>query len=170
MKKLLCIALTLSLLLSLAACGARGKEESARFYYLREPDNYLYGSADGVVTFEERDAAGHSGDMKYLLTLYLQGPLTEGLESPFPNGCKLVDLVRGGADVTVTLDSNFATLKGMDLTLACVCLARTCFSLVNAQSVRILAQSPRGDILIDETITIDSLILEDSIVPTETGK
>lgn len=170
MKRLLSIFLSLALLGSLCACGSREKADAARFYYLREPDNFLYGSSDGAVTFEEREVSGHEGDVKYLLTLYLQGPVTEGLESPFPAGSKLTDLRHSGGEITVTLDSNFATLSGMDLTLACVCLARTCISLANVQTVHILAKSPQGQTVINETITIDSLLPEDSAVPTETGK
>lgn len=170
MRKTLSMFLILALLLALCACASGDKETPARFYYLREPDNFLYGSSEGVVTFEERDSAGHSGDLKYLLTLYLQGPVTEGLESPFPTGSKLVELSHSGAELILTLDSNFATLTGMDLTLACVCLARTCLSLVNVQSIHILAASPKGEIIINETITIDSLLLEDNAVPAETGK
>lgn len=170
MKKVLLSILVLALLVPLFGCSPGGTEEPVQFYYLRNSDAFLYGSADGVVTFEERESSGHVGDVKYLLTLYLQGPLDETLESPFPDGCRLVELSRSGSEMTVTLNSYFVTLKGMDLTLACVCLARTCLSLVNVQTVHIQAESFDGQLVVHETINIDSLLLEDSTVPTETGE
>ncbi len=169
MKKTVCLALCAILVILSAACGTNGRQEDpeAAFYYLRDPDTYLYGSPAGVVSSEIRDTAGHEGDLDYLLMLYLQGPLDEDLESPFPAGCRLLELTQKEENLTLVLNSNIITLKGMDLTLACVCLARTCFSVTDARTVRIMAKAFDGTIAVDETITIDSLLLEDTALPTE---
>jgi spore germination protein GerM len=168
MKKIICLLLSVAILL-LSSCSIHGQEESAvaPFYYLRDPDTFLYGSPDGVVSSENRDIAGHENELNYLLMLYLKGPLDEGLESPFPEGCRLLQLNEKNGKLSIVLNSSFTTLKGMDLTLACVCMARTCFTLTDAESIRIMGKSAHGTILIDETITINSLLLEDTALPTE---
>ncbi len=171
MKKYVVIFLVLSLISSLCGCNHEKEPiDAVQFYYLREEDSYLYGSADGVVTFEDRDPSGHQGDFRYLLTLYLQGPLEDGLESPFPAGCAVTELTRTSTEMTVTLNANFLRLKGMDRTLACVCLARTCFSLANVQKVHIQARDADTEEQIYETITIDSLLLEDNAIASGAGK
>ncbi len=158
MKKMLRFLLLVCLLLSLGACSFDDPiENPVEFYYPRRADAYLYGSSDGVITGETRDVGG-AGDLKYLLTLYLQGPLDEFLVSPFPSGSTLLDVRTDAREITLILDAHFATLSGLDQTIACVCLARTCFGYTDAQSVRIIAG---GKTSIDTTISIDSLPAED---------
>ncbi len=165
MKKVIVLLLALLQLAALVGCSLGGTDfEPVHFYYLRDADAYLYGAEDGVVTYEERDPTGHEGDFRYLLMLYLQGPLDDALESPFPAGCALVELSQTASEMHVTLNSDFATLRGMDRTLACVCLARTCFSLANVRTVHILARSSEEKDNVYETITIDSLLLEDNAI------
>ena len=56
-------------------------------------------------------------------------------------------------------------LTGTDLTLACACLARTCFSLTDAESVTI---SSEGLGFVSMTLTRSSLLLVDETpIPTE---
>ena len=162
MKRAVCLLMILCLLGSACACGKDTSAEPVRFFYLRNPDRYHYGSAEGVVSSEERDASGHTSDVKYLLTLYLQGPVDEMLRSPFPADLKLLDLTRRENNLYITLNSTFLSLKGMDLTLACVCLARTSFSLVDVQAVHIQVSSAEGQISLVKTISINSLLLEDN--------
>lgn len=172
MKKFLSLLLIGSLLIFPSGCGTSrtDSDQTVSFYYLRSSDSYIYGATDGVVSYENRDTAGHNADLNYLLMLYLQGPLAEDLISPFPQGCKLLQLDRNDGKLTVLLNSNMATLRGMDLTLACVCFAKTCFSLTDADSIRIMVKTFDGKISIDQTITIDSLLLEDTLVPDQSDK
>lgn len=166
MKKIIC--LLLAVLLCITGCDFKQEDPpGVLFYYLRDPDNFVYGAADGVVTSEERDPAGYRNNLKYLISLYLQGPVDENLQSPFPAGCKLVVIGQANDELTILLNSNFCTLKDMDLTLACVCLAKTCFSLTDVQRVRIMAESFSGQVSVDQTIHIDSLLLEDTPQSTE---
>jgi hypothetical protein len=171
MKKLICLLLCFAML-PLSSCGFRSSDDTVQtpFYYLRDPDSYLYGSPEGVVSYEHRDITGHEDELNYLLMLYLKGPLDKSLESPFPEGSRILQLSKRSGKLYVLLNSNFANLKGMDLTLACVCLARTCFALSDAQSIRITAKTADGTIPIDETITINSLLLEETALPSESGK
>ena len=158
MKRCICLLLILCMAIPFCGCAEEETSEPVRFFYLRYPDRYRYGSAEGVVTYEDRDASGHTGDVKYLLTLYLQGPADETLLSPFPGNLK---------DMYITLDARFLTLKGMDLTLACVCLARTALSLVNAQTVHIQVSSDEGQISLVKSISSNSLFPENPEVSAE---
>ena len=58
----------------------------------------------------------------------------------------------------MALSASLTLLSGVDLTLACACLARTCFSLTDAQSVTI---SSEGLGFVSMTLTRDSLVLSD---------
>ena len=162
MKRSICIFLILCIFASFCACAQDSASDPVRFFYLRSPDHFRYGSAEGVVTYEERDASGHTGDVKYLLTLYLQGPADEMLHSPFPSGLKIVELSRRENEMYITLNSRFQSLKGMDQTLACVCLARTGLSLVDVQTVHIQVSSDEGQTSLVKSISVDSLLLVDT--------
>lgn len=167
MKKLISLLLCMLLLLSLWGCAR--KDKPVDFYYLRNSNDFIYGSANGIVTQESRDASSHTADLKYLLTLYIQGPVTENLVSPFPMGCKLCSVSQVDNVVSVVLDPTFKELGGMDLTLACVCMAKTCFSITAADTVHIQVQNEQGEPVTLETITANNLLLEDAI-PTEANE
>lgn len=165
MKKYLCLLLTLILIFPLWGCQFEGNSmmEPAVFYYPwadleakmeQDPNCTAIGS-------ETREASGHGGDLTYLLSLYLRGPLDPDLHAPFPTGCRLLDVTMNGDTLRVTLDAPFATLKNTELTLACACLAKTCFSLTDAAQVQIIAAGPDGSGSVDMTIGIDSVLLAD---------
>lgn len=163
MRKIIALTLAVFLLIGLTGCIAI--DETATFYYARFEDAYLYGMDNAVIAGEYRDVSGHSGDLKYLLTLYFHGPTTEYLRSPFPSGMVLRTVERQGDTVHVALSASLTMLTGTDLTLACACLARTCFSLTDAQSVTI---SSDGLGFVSMTLTRDSLLLvDDTPIPTE---
>lgn len=160
MKRMTLLLLILCLLL--CGCGSSGKE-SVEFFYLRT--SYVYGSEDGVIAAETRE---HSGSLEYLLSLYLRGPLDDGLKSPFPVGCEILEVRQESKSLQLTLDQSLSRLKDLDRTLACACLAKTCFGLTDAQEIRISSGSPEEN-LFSITISRDSLILEDnSSLPAQT--
>jgi hypothetical protein len=169
MKKVVSLILAFLTVLSLSGCGTKTSqgEDTVSFYYLREADSYIYGAPDGVVTGEVRAESSASSGTGYLLSLYLMGPLDENLRSPFPAGCEITNIVRNGKEVTVVLNANFTTLKGIHLSLACVCLARTCMSVTGAEVVQIHAETFDGKILPVETVSVNSLLLEEPSNPTE---
>ena len=161
MKRTVSFLLILIMLLSLCACQIQGSDvmEPVEFYYLRT--DYVYGGTDGVIASETREASGHVGDLPYLLALYLRGPLDSSLKAPFPTGSKILSFYLDGETLSVTLDSTFASLQNMELTLACACFARTCFSLADVAQVQITALTPDDTPSLDITISADSLLLED---------
>ena len=158
------VALLLAACLALALCGCSREDGTAMFYYTRYPDDYLYGMENGVIAGEYRDITSHSDDLKYLLTLYFHGPTLETLRTPFPSGMGLYSVEWSGNTLVIETTSSLTVLTGTDLTLACACLAKTCFSLTDAEAVTIYAG---GLGYISMTLTRDSLILYDNTpIPT----
>lgn len=162
MKKLTVCFLILILSLSLAGCES-DLNEPANFYYPRKSDTIHFGTSDGLITMEPREVAGHSGDLRYILSLYLLGPLDSDLDSPFPDGTTLEDIDVAAGILTITLSDSFSQLSGMDLTIACACLSSTCFELIDVAQVTIL--SPKTELHSQVEITLDrnSLTLLDTL-------
>lgn len=164
MKRCLCTVLA-ALLLCLCGChyNERGDVlEPVEFFYPRVSDGFLYGASDGVLAGEIREASGRSDDMNYLLTMYLRGPQSAGLRSPFPDGCNLQRVSWEGSILWVTLSPEFAELENMELTLACASLAKTCFSISSATAVRLMAESETQTVSM--TVSPDDLWLADHSV------
>ena len=155
MKRFLIFLLILGLALSCWACS---DQQSVTFYYVREEPAYLFGTENAVIVGENRDSAGNIQNLHSLLILYLHGPLNENFRSPFPRGTSLVTVQQEGYHLTVRLSSIASAMKGADLTLACACLAKTCFGLSDAEAVTISAQ---GLGFVSMTLTRDSLMLSD---------
>ena len=149
MKRFTAAAVLVLLLLSMAGCSLfSGKAGSpVLFYYQRS--EYQYGQPDGVICPEERDGTGHITDMKYLLSLYLAGPLSEELSSPFPAGLRVIDVKRQTRLnlVRVTLSGELDTLSESQRTLALACLTLTCLEMSGEESVVIAWD--------DELVTMD---------------
>lgn len=162
MKRFCVLLLLLSLMLSLCACAS---ETSVTYYYVRDELEYQYGTADGVMVGEIREAAGHVDDLRYLLILYFHGPLTDHLESPFPSGTALDEFSLEDGHLDIKLSGIVSMMKNPDLTLACACLARTCFDITDAESVTIRAESLNA---VSMTFTRDSWILVDDSAKTLT--
>ena len=163
MRKIIAFALAAVLLLGLTGCV--DTSDTAVFYYTRYEDAYLYGQENAVITGEYRDVSGHRQDLKYLLTLYFHGPTMEYLRSPFPSGMILRSVERRQDTLYVELSASLTMLTGTDLTVACACLARTCFGLSQAEAVSITAE---GLGIVSMTLTRDSLLLaDDTPIPNE---
>lgn len=161
MKKIISFLLVIALLLTFAGCaGNREKILSpVSMYYLR--NEFTYGSADSVITPEVRDGDPYNNDAKTILSAYLLGPKSDDLRSPFPKNTRLLQLTMNDNTAQLVLTNTFASLNGIQLTLACVCLAQTVMSLTGVASVQISADSELlGG---NKSITIDS----DSINLTE---
>lgn len=123
-------------LIALLLCGCSAKE-TVSFYFLRS--DYVYGTEDGVIALEHRDASGSENSLYYLLRLYLDGPLSDTYTSPFPKGTRLISVLKTDNTVYVTLNQEYASLTELDLTLANACLTSTVFSLTDAGQVQIIS-------------------------------
>ena len=160
MKKYLTI---LFLMVFLTGCA---KEPEILFSY-RQKD-FQYGDPQAVIAQEVREAPGHENDPEYLLRMYLEGPLDDTLVSPFPKGTVLESITFSNQTVYVTLNEIYAGLDGMDHTIASACMAQTCFSITNAETVVIKCNSQEfGNKSI--TLTRDSLVFtDDATAPVTT--
>ena len=157
MKRMICFLLVGILMITLCACSQETKDSQILFYYPRA--EYKHGTPDGVITPEIHEISGHNDDLRYLLALYLQGPSDPELRLPFPGGTTLVDMVQDEQQVTITLSSTAALLEGIDLTIACACLAQTSFAVCDVPQVRIQSQASTSGRLIDITFTRDNILL-----------
>ena len=162
MKRLIALLLLLAMALSLCACA---EDTAVTYYYVRDELEYQYGTSTGVMVGERRSAAGHVDDLRYLLIIYFHGPVTDYLESPFPSGTSLEELTQEEDHLDIQLSGIVSVMEGTDLTLACACLARTCFGLTDVESVTIHAESLSA---VSMTFTRDSLLLMDTSAQTMT--
>lgn len=160
MKRL--IALILAAALCLTGCAlAAQDDDTVTFYYLRR--ELTYGAADSVLVPERRSVAGAGNDLSYLTHLYLSGALDDNLRLPLPAGTRLTGVELDGHTCRLFFSPEFATMEGMELTLACACISATFFSLTPAQTIVLEAPAPEGGNPVSLTLTRDSFLLYDDI-------
>lgn len=151
-------ALLLALLLLMCACGSPQETESdsVSFYYIRKEIDL--DAAESVIATETQPADGRSSDLEYMLERYLQGPRSDNLKAPFPDDLTLVKVRRNPEYLEIIMNSRLSSLTGMELTLACGCIAKTCMALINVQEVRISSQDRTLNGASYIRITADSLL------------
>lgn len=134
MKKLTCLFISALLIVSLCACSHSNEkiQKPVKFYYCTNPEAYQSGS--DVFLPEIREATGYSDNIS-LLNLYLSGPVSDDLISPFPAGVTVESFTIKDITAKICLNSQFAKLSGLDLTLACAGLSLTIFELTDVQQV-----------------------------------
>lgn len=158
MKRIVVICV-IPILLLLAACtpSAQQDHDTVTFYYT--PAELDLEESSSVLAPEERNA---DGTLEELLTLYLEGPADECLISPFPARTTLVRVTPQEEYLEVILSNRLSTLTGMELTLACSAMAKTCFELTDTEEVRVSAEGTPLDGVKYISITKDSLLLVDN--------
>ncbi len=165
MKKGILIILCLLLLLP----GCQKQEETLQtpvpYFYLRR--EITYSNADGVLASEHREAAGHEQDYEYLLSQYLTGPKSQELYTLIPANTRLCSFAIQGESATVILSDQFADSTGINLTLNCACITKTCMALTGAKQVKIQCETATlgdtGSIVMDENTLI--LLDETGLAP-----
>lgn len=161
MKKMLCTALVMILLVSLLpGCGQKMKEP-VTFYY--QITNYQENMVSPIAG-EEREVAGYRDNLKYLLTFYLMGPISQELSSPLPRGIQLCGISQEGTELAIEISDTASALNDSRFSLACACLSMTCMGLTNAERVTIISGS--------RSLTFDrtNLLLSDTIISEENTK
>ena len=149
MKRLIFLLTVFCLIFSGCSLFSSGSQEPVLFYYQRA--EYQLGQEDGAISAEERDGTGHITDMEYLLRLYLAGPHSEELISPFPADVQLSGIRLGQNKVTITLTGSPDAMPEAQKNLACACLTLTCLDIAGEESVMIFWG--------EEIITMDRSIL-----------
>ncbi len=119
-------------------------KERIDFYYLQPDFNSKEDS--GIFSKQQHDVTEFS-NTEDLLSSYLQGPDDADCKSPFPENTDLVSYKNQNDVAYLTLSNSFKELSGYDLTLACVCIAKTVFSAkdVLAVQIRVKDGAIRGD-------------------------
>lgn len=156
-------ALILAILLLVAIlCSCSNAADTSQvslFYCISEPD---FSSVNDLIKPEVRHLQIEPTNYSAFLTQYLQGPKDSDLANPFPDGSKIIRLQLDQSTAHVTVNKEFASISGVDLTLACVCLSLTVRDITGYATVQIHAE----DALMDnkESIVIDtnSILLTDA--------
>lgn len=158
MRKKCTFFLCAALIISMLGCAAEVPLSPVTFYYPRL--EVAYHETDPVILGESRESAGYDGDIASTLSAYLDGPQSGLLLNPFPKDTRLVSAVLEERTLSVCLTDEVAQLKGLDLNLACISLAKTAMSLCDASRVRIQAETENLDSQDFILLTADKFQLE----------
>ena len=159
MKRLCLWALALACLLCLTACAE--KEDPVVFYYPQTEISYH--TDGGILIPEVRDTLNREDNLAYLLSFYLKGPIDPDLRLPVPEGTKLLRLVPYDGGMVLVMSRDFSQLEGMDLTIACAGISKTCFGLTDLQEITFASGNQNNILCI---IHRDSLVLTDTVTQT----
>lgn len=157
------IRIIAALLLLCTLCGCSGpflKSDATEFYYLR--GEISYAGSTGVIASETQDIPDTNEPIIQILKDYLAGPDDNDLISPFPEGIEIINVTLAEGSLLLEFNDRLSELSGMDLTLACACITKTCLGLTDATSVTIRAEGAALDGAAQITMTADSLVLLDS--------
>lgn len=136
MKSVRIFCLLLCIALMLTACFTPSAETPiSTFFYIRPETEF---ESESIFITEVRNV---QAPLKDLLILYLSGPLDEYLQSPFPMGTTLIDCTIIDAQVEIILSNEASSLTGIELSVACCALAKTCFTNSDVSAVNISTQS-----------------------------
>ena len=164
MRRIVCLLLAVILLI-MPGCSKEDKAQTAtvRFYYKTNPIEF--NSDSGVISVETRTLRQDQSDYYGILSQYLNGATTRNCISPFPAGTSLEEVSINDNDASVVLSSHLSLLTDYELSIACVCLARTVFDLADVQSVQIscLNNYLNGEPSI--TITRDGYVIDTDSTP-----
>lgn len=152
------ILLCMVVVLLLSACDTNFQyKQKAELYY--PADKITYGTNEEYL--QKTYCECFQRTTEDILAEYLLGPTEPGLKDPFPDGVVIMSLKQKNDHITIVLNSKFAELSGIDLTTACVCLAKTTMGLTDTSSVTISCETQFSDGGQSITITQDSVLLTD---------
>jgi len=162
MKRFFSLLLAPLLLLSLVGCGNTISDQT-NFYYCNV--NYQFGDNNSVIVSETRDITSHKEDVPYLISLYLAGPSSKKLESPFPKNTKLISVETNSTGTTVELSNLERQLSDAEFILACACLTLSTMEFTYSEQVTIISGSKtitmdRNDLMLYDTITAETVVEE----------
>lgn len=169
MKRMISLLLCSMLLLCLFGCGQTQEKlvDPISFYYLHAPVNHQiqHGTEHSVITPEIREGLGVRRNISALLAQYLSGPKAESYVSPLPADTKLVDWTTEDTTLCITFSDEISDLTGIDLTLACACVAKTILEIGNFDTVKIQAETLPLDGKTSITMDKNNMLLLDDVNP-----
>lgn len=153
---LLCTVLVLTGCSQKPHSSASEMVRPASFYYLS--DSGSYHTPTGSLMAELRDL-GDSSSMEQIVSLYLSGPNSEHLWSPFLPGTVMEEVTLEGTVLRLTPGAEFFSLQGADLTLAAACLVHTMTQLPGVEAVVLQASNARFTDLVNRELTTEDFLL-----------
>ncbi len=167
MKRWTSLLLIFAFLLAASGCSRNAAPPTTPVTFYYPAVETVYDGKTAVIHPEIRDGAGYEADTEGLLALYLQGPASETLRSPFPSQVTLIRYSTTSNTANVVLSSEFAQLSGIDLTLACTCIANTLFDLTQLERLQIFATNSQLDGQTSIILARDDIYYLDTVAPTE---
>ncbi len=165
MKRFLAVMILFCLFL--AGCGRSGRLLIEPVYLYYPKAEYDYGDADGVIDYEAMDATGQMEDYLAILGHYFTDPVDESLVNPFPEGTVPLAVQLDGAQLRVTISPEAEQLPIHRFRLACTCLAMSCFSFCDSETVTVLCGERSCTIRRDNWLLLDEFIPESIQKPTK---
>ncbi len=135
MKKILAVFLAVCILIPLCGCNIRRSVPSSVAFYYKSP-----AQQEVITQPEKRVLPNDTMDLEEILSLYLAGPESTELESPFPAGVKVKSAVLENDTLHLVLSQEMAQLSGIPLTIACACLTETLQALTGADYIQLQAE------------------------------
>lgn len=153
------IAIILALLLLFTGCELSQSNQAAlEFYYPVTAAKYTKGAS--YLQAEMRDGTSLSEDLIVILNTYLKGPNDDAsYQNPFQANTQVLSIQEEGTVLNITLSRNFASLRGLELTVACASLSMTCLALTDADVIRIHANGSSFDGVQYIEMRLDNLLL-----------
>lgn len=147
MKRLIACLISLTLLVSLCACDRKVEEViSENSYMLWFAVRQGSKRSDSAAIYRELRQWEDTPSPHELLYALMQGPQSEDLYSPFPEGVSVRFIYTDGETVRVDLSETYADLSGFEVTLADYCIALTLCQLPEIESVKITVE---GEVIHD---------------------
>lgn len=162
MKRIVCLITGILLCFTFFACSNATEDIQVPVAYYYQTADFDYQNPTGIIVSETHESFGHENDYFYLTEQYLNGPSTADCISPFPTGTHLEQLTILDDRIMVILSTDFATLSGHDLTIACSCFAKTLIEMTGLDTVTISAKDALLDGTPSITMTKNDFLLTDS--------
>lgn len=137
MKRLICMALACGMLLSGCTLSTSSDAGTYQFYYqsVASANNII---ASSVLASEKRKAdLSEDTPIQDLVALYLEGPKSDKLLSPFPKDTIVLSCLNYNGDVTLELGGSYRNMDGVAKTIAQACLVNTISQLDGVQTVTV---------------------------------
>ena len=139
MKRTVALILLLLALFSFVGCPKKSNTSTVNFYYCTaNPEHHNQAS---VIHPEQRKIETNLSDLEEILGMYFEGPVSSRLNSPFPSGTKLITVQPSKEVVAIVLSDEIGTLNGVELMIACACLATTVLEISQSEVVEIRAEN-----------------------------
>lgn len=157
-KQILALTLT-GLLLGLSGCAGTAGERTAEDYkvYFSALEDQNAAMAVGYETWEQPEG---TQPVTGLLQALFQGPATQNLTSPFPDGVRLLswELLDEGC-LHLDLSEQYGGLTGVDLTVADACLTLTLCQVEGVESVYVTVEGDEIPYRPTQQLTPSDLLL-----------